>query len=301
MGAVKTFLAALLTIVLVFAGYVFFLIHSLEVEKVTDDLHVLFGLGGNAAVLKTSEGTVIVDTMTLHYQGDRIKEVAEELTGMPVAMIINTHYHLDHTHGNPAFDKGTRVVATDRTLHHLNEFDSEYFSGEAAALKPNETFSDALELKMGNKTLQLLHPGRGHTDGDLVVAMVEDKTLHTGDLFFNKHYPNIDLEAGGSVQLWGDTIDEAMKLDFDHVIPGHGPVTDRDGFRQFQRFIRQLAEIGNWAKVEGKTLEETQATERLTEDAGYSEIRMVISIGLNRAFVLKRAWEETHDTVEVRP
>lgn len=283
------------------AIFVFYQIHSLKVESITDDLHVVYGLGGNAGVLATDEGTVIIDTMTLHYQGERIREVAEELTGSPVTVIINTHYHLDHTHGNPAFSAGTRVVSTARTLHHLEQTDSEYFSGKAARLKPNETFSDAMDLDMGNKTLRLVHPGRGHTDGDLVVLMIEDRTLHTGDLFFHRHYPNIDLEAGGTVQEWSETIEETMQLDFDAVIPGHGPVTDRAGFRQFQAFIRQLAQIGTWAKSEGISLEETMATDRLTHDAGYTPLKMIVPIGLNREFVLKRAWEETHGAFELRP
>ncbi len=247
-------LLAILAVLAGMAGYVYYEVSNLRIERVTEDLHVIYGLGGNVAVLSTDDGTVLVDTMTLRYQGELIKEVAEELTGSPVTMIINTHYHLDHTHGNPAFDPGTRVVSTERTLHHLVTTDAEYFSGEAAELMPNETFSDELELRVGGKTLQLYYLGNGHTDGDLVVLMVDESTLHAGDLFFNKHYPNIDLEAGGSVQSWGETIDEVMKLDFDTVIPGHGPVTDRAQFRQFQEFIRQLADIGNWAKSEGVSL-----------------------------------------------
>lgn len=283
------------------AGWVFYSVHQLEVARVTDDLHVIYGMGGNVGVLKTSEGTVIVDTMTFHYQGERIRELAETLTGQPVTHVINTHYHFDHTHGNPAFARGTRVISTGRTLHHLLATDAEYFSGPAEALLPSQTFEEMLELQIGGKTIRLLHPGRGHTDGDLVAHMVEESAVHLGDLFFHRHYPNIDLEAGGSVQSWGAALDAVLALDFRHVIPGHGPVTDRAGLRQFQAFINQLAMIGRRAKAEGLSLEETQATDWLTEDAGYGHITFVIPIGLNRAFVLRRAWEETHGAFERRP
>ncbi|MDZ7684922.1 MAG: MBL fold metallo-hydrolase [Gammaproteobacteria bacterium] len=92
---------------LILGGLIFRTAYRLDVEQLSDDLYVLYGAGGNVGVLATGEGTVIVDTMTLAYQGSRIREVAAELTGEPVVMIINTHYHLDHTHGNPAFPKGT--------------------------------------------------------------------------------------------------------------------------------------------------------------------------------------------------
>lgn len=291
-------LAVLGLIALGLFGLVFYHLHHLEVEQVTDDLHVIYGLGGNVGVLATSEGTVIVDTMTSSYQGNRIRDLAQALTGQEVVMVINTHYHLDHTHGNPAFAEGTRVLSTTRTLQHLLKLDGEYFSEEAMALLPNETFDDASRLEVGNKTLLLLHPGRGHTDGDLVVVMEEDATVHLGDLFFHKHYPNIDLEAGGSVQAWGAALDVVLALPFDRVIPGHGQVTGRSQLKQFQRFIRQLADIGRWAKAEGLSLEETLATDRLTEDAGYEPISFVLPIGLDRAFVLRRTWEETHQAFQ---
>ncbi len=280
---------------------VFSQVRDLEVRQITDDLYVIYGLGGNVAVLDTDEGTVIVDTMTLELQGDRIKEEAMRLTGKPVTLIINTHYHLDHTHGNPAFDEGTRVVSTKRTLQHLNETDSEYFAGEARALLPNDTFVGEKVIRMGNKTIRLIHPGRGHTDGDLVAYFEEDKTLHTGDLFFYLHYPNIDLEGGGSVMEWGDTIDRLLQIPFLTLIPGHGIATDRPKLLQFQKFIRQLAMIGKESAEKNYSLEQTIATDKLTEDEGYEPIKMIVDLGLNREFVLKRAWEEANNSYEARP
>jgi cyclase len=154
---------------------------------------------------------------------------------------------------------------------------------------------------MGNKTLKLMYPGRGHTDGDLVVLFEEDKTLHTGDLFFYRHYPNIDLEGGGSVMEWGDTIDKILEVPFLTVIPGHGNITVRANLTQFQLFVRQLASIGKQAAENGTSLEETIATDKLTEDEGYEPLKMIIGIGLNREFVLQRAWEEANVAFERRP
>jgi glyoxylase-like metal-dependent hydrolase (beta-lactamase superfamily II) len=299
----KLWLKIAIAVLVVLSGlglYVFNRITSLNVEQVTDDIHVIYGLGGNTAVLDTDEGTVIVDTMTLRIQGKRIRQEAEKLTGKPVVMVINTHYHLDHTHGNPAFEPGTRVVSTERTLHHLKTTDGDYFSGDAAALLPNEIFRNSLRLTFGNKTIQLLQPGRGHTDGDLVALFVEDGVLHAGDLYFNRHYPNIDLEAGASINEWGATLAEVLRRPFTKVIPGHGPVSDREGLVQFQEFIRQLARVGEKAAEEGWTLEETRNSAELTLDEGYEEISLIIPVGLDRKFVLGRAWEEATGNFELR-
>ena len=288
----KWTIAAIGIVVAIGVAYAFYQIRSLEVVRVTDDLHMIKGFGGNVGVLKTGAGTVIVDTMTFTMQGSRIRHVAEELTGEPIVLVINTHYHSDHTHGNPGFLPGTQVVSTTRTLEHLHQLDASYWSGAAAALLPNHTFERDLEIRLGSKRLQLLHPGRGHTDGDLVVVFVEDATLHAGDLFFNRLYPNIDLEAGGSVRDWGDTLDTVLAMQFEHVIPGHGELTDRDGLVQFQRYMRQLAAVGADAKARGLSLDATIHGAQLTEDAGYEAIEIPLVMKLDRAFDIKRAWEE---------
>ena len=246
--------------------------NRLDVVRVTDDVHMITNSwGGNVSVLRTGAGAVVVDTLTFNSQGEGIRQLAEDLTGEPVVMVINSHYHIDHTHGNVAFEPGTRVVATGRTLHHLEQTDAKYFA-DTPELLPGELVDQAQTLSVGNKTLRLLHPGRGHTDGDLVVLFEEDGVLVTGDLFFNRHYPNIDLEAGGTVVGWGDTLDALFELPFERVIPGHGPVSDRDGMRQFQAFIRELAALGEYAASIDGSLEDTLVNGRLSEDAGYEPI-----------------------------
>lgn len=288
----RRFLLALLVLVLAVAGYVFFQVRSIDVEQLSDDLFVLRGLGGNTAVLRTDAGAVVVDTMTLPLQGSRIRGIARELTGGETVLVINTHYHLDHTHGNPAFEPGTRVLSTDRTLSHLKALDADFWNGDAARLLPNETFADRQTLSVGGKTLELVHPGRGHTDGDLVVVMVDEGVIHMGDLLFAGHYPNIDLEAGGTVQGWPETLDRVLALEFERVIPGHGPTTDREGIARFREFLAQLAGIGARAAAAGSSLEETLASDELTADAGYEPITFIVPLGLDREFVLRRSWEE---------
>ena len=294
----QSWLLVAAALVIAFSGYVFLQLRTIEVERLSEDLWVLRGLGGNTAVLRTDAGAVIVDTMTLPMQGQRIRQLARELTGTDTVLLINTHYHLDHTHGNPAFAPGTRVLSTERTLSHLKALDTDFWQGEAARLLPNETFSDRRTLSVGGKAIELIHPGAGHTDGDLVVLFRDEGVLHTGDLMFNHYYPNIDLEAGGSVQQWVPTLETLLRLDFTRVIPGHGETTDRAGLRQFLALIAQLAEIGKTAAEEGMSLEQTLETDQLTADAGYRRNRMIIPLPMDREFVITRAWEESTGNFE---
>lgn len=276
-------------------------LNALQVERVTEDVWMLSGLGSNVGVLRSERGAVVVDTMTFRMQGERIREMVEDLTGHPVEAILNTHYHWDHTHGNPAFPAGLRIVATQRTLERMQTLDGDYFSGAALDALPNETFTESHELRIGGKTVRSFHPGRGHTDGDQVVLFVEDRVLHMGDLLVHRRYPNIDLEAGGSLREWPATLDRVLEMGgFDEVIPGHGGLTDREGIVRFQRFLREV-----WEQVEplaraGRTLEETRAAVRLTEDAGYEAMQIPGIVTLDRDFVVRRAWEEATGSVEQR-
>ena len=276
---------------------------TLSHVAVTPDVQLVQagGINGNVAVLRTDDGAVVVDTMTLRAQGVRLRELAEKLGGGPVQLVLNTHYHADHSHGNPGFPGGTRILAATATRGYMLALDGSYWSGANAEALPNELVDAERELRVGGKTVRLLHLGRGHTGGDLVVHFVEDRVVHLGDLLFNGRYPNVDLEAGGSVAEWPATLDRVLALDFDRVIPGHGPVTDREGIRRFQAFLREVGSLAKQAADEGLSLEKTQALARstLTTDAGFETLGIPGLVRLDRDFVVRRAWEEA--TGAVRP
>ena len=276
---------------------------TFEVERVTDDVSVIFNaaVGGNVGVLRTELGAVIVDTMTFRLQGQQIRELAERLGGGPTQAIINTHYHQDHTHGNPAFAIGARFVATQRTRDYLVHWDSEYRDGDTAGTLPNEIVESSHEMRIGGKTVRSYHLGAGHTGGDLAVLFVEDRVLHTGDLLFNHRYPSIDIRAGGSVREWDATIDRMLELDFDTVIPGHGQVTDREGIVAFQRFLRELWREVGAAVAAGKSLEETLASVDLNEDDGYESISIPFVRTPNRDRVIGRVYAEVTGKMQAAP
>ncbi len=289
--------AVLIALAGMLAIYTYDRVTQLEPVAVTNSVHVIYGVGGNVAVLRTAGGAVVVDTMAFPLQGRRIRDLAERLGGGPAQAIFNTHYHADHSHGNPAWPAGMRIVATQRTRAYLERFDSEFWEGSAAESAPNDLVVDSHELRIGGKTIRSYHMGRGHTGGDLVVLFVEDRVLHAGDLFFNRLYPNIDLEAGGSVKEWAATLERVLALEFDHVIPGHGPVTDRAGLLEFQRFIAEIAAYANASAEAGMNLEETLAAADLEHDEAFEEMAIPFLFKFDRNFAIRRAWEEARGIV----
>jgi glyoxylase-like metal-dependent hydrolase (beta-lactamase superfamily II) len=283
-------LGALGLFVLAFIGFSWWRMGILEVTAVRPDVWMLAGIGSNVTVIATGDGAVVVDSMMVVRQGRLIDEKVRELTGKPVTALVNTHYHLDHTHGNPAFPIGTKVVSTRRTLELLRTRDADWWADSPARdLLPNETFDAEWTHSYGGKILRALHPGRGHTDGDLVLLLVEDRVLVSGDLFFNGFYPNIDLEAGGTVAGWPETLDRVLALDFDTVVPGHGPLATRADLVRFRAFMRSLWEQTAAVVERGGTLADARRT---VDVSAYGLRRLPFAPVLSRSFVIGRAYEE---------
>jgi cyclase len=286
-----------LGLALVVAVWAWVRVGRIDADRLGRDVYMMTGVGGNVTLVTTGAGAVVVDTMTFVRQGAAIRERIAAITSEPVAAIINTHYHLDHTHGNPAFVPGTKVVATEQTLEHLHVLDAAFWRDMPARdLIPSTTFTDTHELHVGGKTIRAFHFGRGHTDGDLVVLFVEDRTLAAGDLFFNGHFPSIDLEAGGSVAEWAATLDKVLALDFDTVVPGHGPVSTREGLRGFRDFMATLWTETSRIAERGGSLDDALASVDLER---FALRPLIFAPYLNRTSVIRRAFEEA--TTRRRP
>jgi len=108
---------------------------------------------------------------------------------------------------------------------------------------------------LGGKEVHARYCGRGHTNGDAVIYFPALRTLHTGDLMAGTT-PLIDYSGGGSLVEWTKTLDEAMKLDFDTVIPGHGAVTNKAGLLAYRNNVGKLRTRATELIREGRSQEE---------------------------------------------
>jgi len=208
----------------------------LTLQKVTANLYVLSGDGGNAAFLPTSEGTILVDDKFAQ-DVPQIIEKIKSVTDQPIRYVLNTHQHGDHTGGNA----GLLAAHAEIVIHKNARANMQ--KGEMPGL-PHITYADETQVFAGGREVIAHHFGRGHTNGDAVIYFPSERVLHTGDLLV-AGAPFCDTSAGGSIKEWDQTLQKALQYDFDTVIPGHGPVMKR---ADLEKYIHTVATIRDRVK-----------------------------------------------------
>ena len=225
---------------------------QLKIEKVKDDLYNIIGDGGNVAAYVTSEGVILVDDK---YEPDHDQIVAQvkSVTSQPIRYILTTHHHGDHSGGNVKFEPAVEIISTANARANIVQHKQ---PNAPANITPAQiTFTDETAVFLGGKEVRARYYGRGHTNGDAIIYFPALKTIHTGDLMAGTT-PLIDYTGGGSVIEWTKTLDGALKIDFDTVIPGHGAVTNKAGLQTYRNNVEKLRTRAQGLVRQGKSQEE---------------------------------------------
>jgi glyoxylase-like metal-dependent hydrolase (beta-lactamase superfamily II) len=217
---------------------------------------MISGEGGNVAVYVTGEGVVLVDDMFDRNHTDILAQV-KSITDKPLKYVINTHQHDDHAGGDLKMLPIAEVIAHKNARANLEHIRQPYYEdtpGTPIGL-PRVTFTDEASVFLGGKEVRAKYFGRGHTSGDAVVYFPDLRAIHTGDLFLGRRPARdgapaqtrpagvniyVDYAQGGSFFDWTKTLDGVLTLDFDTVIPGHGPVSTKPDVAKFRADIETM-------------------------------------------------------------
>jgi len=238
---------------------------TFKVAKVSGNVHILQGRGGNIGAIVGPDGILIVDD-DYRELSPKLAAALKELGQEKPRFIMNTHWHGDHTQGNEFFGKDSTIVAHYNVRKRMSQqnvltaFNLTVPPSPVHAL-PVVTYSEKMSIFLNGDEVRAVHYPNGHTDGDTVVFFVKANVVHLGDNFFVGRFPFVDLDSGGSVQglinnigLMVATIPADAKL-----IPGHGPVSTHNDLKAYHAMLIETAGIvQGWMKA-GKTLDEMKA------------------------------------------
>jgi cyclase len=237
---------------------------TIKTQALGADVYMLSGVdgfaGGNVAVLKGTDGIVLVDAF-LEPMSTKLRQALADIGGGPIRFVINTHSHYDHTQGNKSLGREATIVAHENTRKHMSEGTSSNAaesSGASSPLLPIMTFNDRLNLHLNGEEIRAAHYPAAHTDGDTVVYFMKAKVVHLGDTFFNGMYPYI--AAGGTVSGLLALLDGVLAdLPADaKVIPGHGPVASKTELNAYAAMLRETSQIIERGLSRNKSVQDLQ-------------------------------------------
>ena len=219
---------------------------------------------GNAAVVDTGARTIVVDSFMTTVGAAELRMVAEQLTGRSVFMLVNTHWHGDHTYGNQVFgdvsivatETTSRAIASDTTSDleaYGVELDAAAASFEAMLKSDAEADRILAERRLrrlallrqdvgifqmtlpnvlidnrlvieDQRRVEILTYGGGHTDSDVFVWVPDAQAVVAGDLGFHRKHPRM---VDGHPAAWAEILRRILDLGPSTVIPGHGEPDDQ--------------------------------------------------------------------------
>lgn len=232
---------------------------QISVEKVADNIYVLFGSGGNIGLAVGDEYAYMIDDQFAPLS-EKILAAVKTVTDKPVKYLVNTHWHGDHTGGNENMaNAGASIVAHESVRKRMAQ--SKPDSEVPFKSLPEITFTDELNIHMDEShMLIVLHMDAAHTDGDSFIYFPESNVIHMGDNFPNGGYPFIDTNSNGDIEGLVKNLNNALFLvnDQTKIIPGHGKVADRATLKAYRDMVDTIRGRVKIQKDSGKSLEEIQ-------------------------------------------
>ena len=239
---------------------------KVQTKPLRGNISALFVYGGNMAVLPGKDGKLIIDS-GVSTSRPQIAAAIAALSADPVAHLINTHWHFDHTDGNEWMHAaGATILAHKNTQTRLStpqymEVIDTHFPPSPAGAIPTEIFTDTKTLHLNGETIHLAHYAPAHTDTDISVYFEHADVLHVADTWFNGFYPLIDLSSGGNINGMVAAANKSLALASANtiIIPGHGPIGDKAKLTEYRDMLATVRDNVAALKKQGKTLEETIA------------------------------------------
>jgi cyclase len=247
----------------------------MRIAPLRDGMYVISGYtNGNIVADVGRRSVLLVDGQSARRVG-LADSALRTVTTLPVSIVINTHYHGDHTEGNPHWKaQGARVIGQlleadearrDTVIPELS-WRREPLGPEAM---PDEYVKEELRIPFEHEVIAL-HAPRAHTSGDLIVWFTQANVIHTGDLVEFEAPPFLDSWGGGTLEGIIAGVDRILRMADDRtiIVPGHGPPTTRAEVVRYRGALVTLRDRVNAAVAAGKTMDQFVGSAPAAEFAG---------------------------------
>jgi cyclase len=266
--------------------------------EVADGVFAYVQAGGglcvaNAGLIVGPDSCIAIDSLFAPSMTRAFRDAIRRVTDKPVRTLINTHHHVDHTMGNALFPEAQIIAHANarreqervgkgvlRLLRsRIPELVAETESNELRFA--DMTFDGEFTLQAGDRELHLLHLGPAHTIGDVLVLLPDDRLLFAGDVAFSYVTP---LALEGHVGGWLQRCDEIDALDFETLVPGHGPVGGKADLGEMRGYLQTIRDQARAAFAAGRSPEEATHAIDLGDYASWAEAADRLPLNVHRLY-----------------
>ena len=238
---------------------------EIRTTRLAADFYTLEGQGGTISMLAGPEGVLLVDSQFAPLTNKLVAAI-RKVSDKPIRFLVNTHLHGDHTGGNENFAKlGATIFSREQLRARLAAPAAPPGGAPAAAVAPLSlpvvTYDAPVTIHLNGETVQLIPIRAAHTDGDTLIAFARHDILAVGDYYRGVGFPRIDRGNGGTLAGllagFNETINRAGPAT--RIIPGHGPVTDRNALISQRDLVIAMRDKVAPLVRQGRTVEEVLA------------------------------------------
>jgi glyoxylase-like metal-dependent hydrolase (beta-lactamase superfamily II) len=220
----------------------------------------------NSGVIVTSEGVLVFDALESEATGRSEREAISSIIKRPVRLLVSSTFHDNYSKGNLAYSDVFKLGHENYRIGFLEQLQRGGASAEEQQARlPNQTFRDRAALHLGGKDIQVLYLGSGHTRGDSIIFVPQDRIAYLSELFFAEEFPNSAQGYGAS---WLRVLDQIEALPADIFVAGHGAVPENP--RETRAQLHRMRQIF----VDARDALQEQITQGVTEDQAVAAVKL---------------------------
>ncbi len=252
----------------------------------------------NTGLIASDSGSMLVDTMIdLRSTRQMLDDMAHITGTRPIRSAVNTHADPDHCFGNELVPATAEILATETTAIGMaerspqrmrdliptlptggaREFVTSMLEGfavdEVSGRLPDRTFTSRESVLLGDRRVDLIDLGPAHSSSDVIAHVPDAGVVFTGDLVFAGSTP---ISWAGGLSRWLDAVDAICELDASVIVPGHGPVTDKNGAQDVCRYFRFIQEEATKRHDSGMSSLDVALDIELAEFADWSDPERIV-------------------------
>jgi cyclase len=252
---------------------------------------IFTGQGGTIGWLATAAGAVAVDAQ-FPATAKACVEGLQQRSPKGIQLLINTHYHGDHTGGNSAFRPVVKSIVQQERCAKLHRDSTEKAGTSAQQAYADVTFGESWSQEIGDEKVWGYYYGPGHTGGDAVIVFERANVVHMGDLMFNRLHPRVDGAGGASMKNWISILERVAKRHpdatfiFGHAKPGQqvtGPAKELLYFRDYLSAALQYTQKGIAAKQSKEEIAKAAELPGFADHVGNGAVLTLANV-LNSAY-----------------